>query len=278
MKKFAGRVAVITGAGGGIGGALATELAHRKCHLALVDLNSESLTKTADSLAASGVRVTTHQADVTDRNRMEKLPDEIVAAHGGVNLLINNAGITLQKSFMTHSLADWERMIGINLWGVIYGCHFFKPALDAADEAHIVNMSSMAGFIGLPAQSSYCSTKAAVRAFSESIWAEFNAQGIGVTAVAPGAIKTDMIMATLEESDDLEVAKKNFEMVQKIGTDADKAATTILQAVEKNKRQVRIGKDAILIDVLKRFCPALIHGLFLKVAKKQFNAALTKAQ
>ena len=274
MKKFAGRVGVITGAGGGIGGALATELAARGCHLALVDLDKKSLKKIADSLAGSGVTVTTHQADVTDRKRMKKLPDEIVAAHGGVNLLINNAGITLQKSFMTHSLADWDRIVGINFWGVIYGCHFFKPVLDQADEAHIVNLSSMAGFIGLPAQSSYCATKAAVRAFSESLWAEFGAQGIGVTTVAPGAIKTDMIMATLDESDDPEIAKKNFEMVQKIGTDADKAARIILQAVEQNKRQVRVGKDAVLLDLLKRFCPALIHHLFSKVAKKQFNAAL----
>jgi hypothetical protein len=269
MKNFANRVAVITGAGGGIGGALASELAGRGCNVALVDVNAESVEKTANALAGSPVKVSQHVADVTDAARMAQLPGEVLAAHGSVNLLINNAGITLQKSFVTHSLADWERVIGINLWGVLYGCHFFLDALRAADEAHIVNLSSMSGFLGMPGQSSYCATKAAVKGLSESLWAEFAVYGIGVTSVHPGAIRTEMIKATIAESDDVASAQRNYELAHKIGTDADRAAKIIIEAVEKKKLRVRIGRDAVLLDWLKRIVPVGIHKPFLKVARQQ---------
>jgi len=269
MKNFSNRVAVITGAGGGIGGALAADLAGRGCNLALVDVNAESVAKTANALAGSSAKVTQHVVDVTDAAQMEQLPGEVLAAHGAVNLLINNAGITLQKSFETHSLADWERVIGINLWGVLYGCHFFLDALRAADEAHIVNLSSMSGFLGMPGQSSYCATKAAVKGLSESLWAEFAVYGIGVTSVHPGAIRTEMIKATIEESDDIAAAQRNYDLAHKIGTDADRAAQIILEAVEKKKLRVRIGRDAMLLDWLKRILPVAIHKPFLKLARQQ---------
>jgi NAD(P)-dependent dehydrogenase (short-subunit alcohol dehydrogenase family) len=271
MKSFTDRVAVITGAGGGIGSALADELAVRGCHVALVDVNAESIAKTAGALARHPVKVSQHVADVTDAARMEALPGEVVAEHGGVNLLINNAGITLQKSFETHSLADWERVIGINLWGVLYGCRFFLDTLRAADEAHIVNLSSMSGFLGMPGQSSYCATKAAVKGLSESLWAEFAVYGIGVTSVHPGAIRTEMIQATIAESDDVAAAQRNYELAHKIGTDADRAARIILDAVEKNKLRVRVGRDAVLLDWLKRIAPVGIHKPFLKVARQQLG-------
>lgn len=269
MKSFTNRVAVITGAGGGIGGALAADLAGRGCHLALVDVNAESVAKTANALAGSSVKVSQHVVDVTDAAQMEQLPGEVLAAHGAVNLLINNAGITLQKSFETHSLADWERVIGINLWGVLYGCHFFLDALRAADEAHIVNLSSMSGFLGMPGQSSYCATKAAVKGLSESLWAEFAVYGIGVTSVHPGAIRTEMIQATIAESDDIAAAQRNYDLAHKIGTDADRAAQIILEAVEKKKLRVRIGRDAVLLDWLKRLLPVGIHKPFLRLARQQ---------
>ena len=259
IRSLAGRVAVITGAAGGVGRALAAELAGRGCHLALTDVNEAALDAAVTALASDAVKVTAHRVDVTSRDDMAALPAKVVAEHGGVNLLVNNAGITLQKSFATHSLEDWDRIVGINWWGVLHGCHYFLPALRDADEAHIVNMSSMTGFLGIPMQSSYCATKAAVKGLSESLWAELAPLGIGVTSVHPGAIRTDMIQATIEESDDLAFAERSYRMAQRTGVSPEKAAAKIVRAVERGRMRVRFGADAVVLDVLKRLLPTAIH-------------------
>ena len=269
MKSLNGRVAVITGAGGGLGRALAAELASHGCHLALVDVDASAVEETAKTLSDRPIEVSRHLADVSDADRMRALPAEVVAAHGGVHILINNAGITIQKSFATHSLADWERMIGINLRGVLHGCHFFREELLRADEAHVVNLSSMCAFLGMPGQSSYCATKAAIKALSESIWAEWALDGIGVTSVHPGAIRTEMIQATLAESDDVAAAERNYELAQRMGVDAEHAARKIVEAILKQKLRVRIGRDSMLLDWLKRIAPVGIHRLMLAIARKQ---------
>ncbi len=273
MKIKTGDVAVITGAGGGLGSALARDLAARGCALALADISTESLEKTQASLPEKAGKVTLHKTDVTDRPEMQAMRDAVLSEHGRVNLLINNAGITLQKNFSTHSLEDWDRIVGINLWGVIHGCHYFDQALKQSGHAHVVNMASMSSFVGLPAQSSYCATKAGVEMLSASLWAEWGAHGVGVTHVHPGAIRTDMIMATLEESDDIEAAKKNYDMAMKMGIDADKAAAKILSAVERNKKKIRIGKESHLIDYMNRFMPPLANMAMKKIAKKQLDEA-----
>jgi len=259
MKVLKDRVAVITGAGGGLGRALALELGGRGCHLALADVNAGALEESAAAVAGCGVKVSRHVVDVTDRERMRAFPAEVLAEHGKVNLLINNAGITLQKSFENHSLEDWDRIVGINWWGVLYGCHFFLEALRAAGDAHIVNLSSMTGFLGLPMQSSYCATKAAVKGLSESLWGELASQGIGVTSVHPGAVRTEMIQATLAESDDLAFAKRSYALAQRTGIDADRAAKKIVDAVTRGRLRVRVGRDAVILDVLKRLLPSAIH-------------------
>ncbi len=273
MKSLNDRVAVITGAGGGLGRALALELARQACHLALVDVNPETVKQTVEAVEASvpsaGRRITQHVADVTDAEAMRRLADEVVDAHGRVEVLVNNAGITIQKNFSTHTLADWDRMIGINLWGVIHGCHVFHEHLAAADEAHVVNLSSMSAFAGLPGQSSYCATKAGVKALSESLFAEWALDGIGVTSVHPGAIRTEMIQATLEESDDVEAAKRNYELAQRTGVDAEHAAAKIVAAIRKGKVRVRIGRDSLLLDGLKRIAPARIHRMMIAIARRQ---------
>jgi len=268
MDIQSGHVAVITGAGGGLGSALAQDLAKKGCALALADISKEALEKTAASLSSKAGKVTRHIVDVTDRKAMEKFRDEVLTEHAGVNILINNAGITLQKSFSTHSLDDWDRIVGINLWGVIYGCHFFDEALTAAADAHVINLSSMSAFLGLPGQSSYCATKAGVQLLTDSLWAEWSLKGIGLTSVHPGAIRTDMIMATLEESDDIEQAKKNYAIAHKTGVDASYAAAKIIRAIEKNKMRLRIGKDAYIFHYISRFMPGLGNVVMKKIAAK----------
>ncbi|MAT95267.1 MAG: SDR family oxidoreductase [Halioglobus sp.] len=265
MKQLADRVAVITGAGGGIGSALARNLASRGCKLALVDRDTGALRATAETLAPTGIQVSQHVVDISDRAQMAALPDAVVGEHGQVNLLINNAGITYQKSFTNHSIEDWETVTGVNYWGVVYGCHYFLPALQAAGEAHIVNLSSMNALAGLPSQSSYCATKAAVKLLSESLWSELRPLGIGVTTVHPGAIRTDMMQATLDKADDQDVAQKTYDLVQRIGMDPERAASKIVAAVQRRRMRVRVGADAVLVDILKRCFPVGLHHLLAKL-------------
>ena len=268
MKITDKTVAVITGAGGGLGSALARGLAKKGCHLALADISEEALNSTVKSLAKSSSIVTTHVVDVTSREAMTQFAQNVLERHAGVNILINNAGITLQKSFSTHSLDDWDRMVGINLRGVIYGCHLFDKALSDADDAHVVNLSSMSAFLGLPGQSSYCATKAGVQLLTDSLWAEWGQKNIGVTSVHPGAIRTNMILATLEESDDIEQAKKNFDIAHKTGVDAEFAAGKIIRAIETNKKRVKIGKDAYIFHFIMRFMPRFGNFVMKKIAQK----------
>ena len=266
MKDLKDKVAVITGAGGGVGSALAHELAGRGCHLALVDISEPALQATAAAVASQGVKISTHVTDITSREQMAALPAAVLEQHGKVNILINNAGITFQKSFATHSLEDWEKITNINWWGVLYGCHFFLDALQSADGAHIVNLSSMSAFLGLPGQTSYCATKGAVKLLSESMWAEMEKLDIGVTSVHPGAIKTDMIQATLKNSDDIEAAQRNYEMAQRIGVTPEHVAQRIVKAIEKKQMRIRVGKDAVLLDLLKRWFPVGVQKMMRKIA------------
>ncbi|NND83273.1 MAG: SDR family NAD(P)-dependent oxidoreductase [Gammaproteobacteria bacterium] len=271
MKIQKGMVAAITGAGGGIGRCVAQALAARGVNLALADIDQAALEQSKAACAASGVNISLHICDVSSNESVEAFAAEVLAEHGKVNILDNNAGITIQKSFETHTLADWERMMGINVMGVVYGCRAFLPVLkDAAknDGAHIINMSSMAGFVGLPNQATYSSAKAAVRAISETLYAELAHDNIGVTSVHPGMINTDMILATLDESDDVKQAEKSYKMVKKMGIPPEYAAQRIVRAIEKNHLRIRIGKDAIIVDILKRLLPVGFNKLLPKIAAK----------
>ena len=261
MKDLQGKVAVITGGAGGVGSALAARLADRGCHLALVDISEEALTKVVNELSVKNINITSHFVDITDKAQMSELPAKVLAAHGKVNILVNNAGITYQKSFETHSIEDWEKIIAINWWGLLYGCHYFLDALKDSGEGHIINLSSMSAFVGLPGQTSYCATKAAVKLLSESMWAEMEKLNIGVTSVHPGAIKTGMIQATLKNSDDLEAAQRNYELAQRIGVTPEHVAARIIKAIQKKDLRIRVGKDAILLDLLKRWFPVGIQKL-----------------
>lgn len=267
MKTIKGSVAVITGAGGGVGRSLATALARQGVHLALVDIQAEALAATQVAVGEVSVRVSTHVVDIADKQQMQALPESVIAEHGQINILINNAGVTFQKSFENHSIEDWERIVGINWWGVLYGCHYFLPYLKAASEGHIVNLSSMNAFIGLASQSSYCATKSAVRLLSESLQAELREHNIGVTSVHPGAIKTEMMKATLADADDKALAQRTYELVQKIGVSPDTVANRIVTAIRKNQIRIRVGADAVLVDWLKRAFPVSVQKLVGIAAK-----------
>jgi short-subunit dehydrogenase len=269
IKSFEDKVAVITGGGSGIGQALACQLGAAGCNLALVDVNKKGMQETKKKLSDSGVKVTMHLADVSDAATMSSLADDVIDKHGRVNLLFNNAGITYAKSFEGHTLADWERIIGINIWGVIYGCHFFLPYLkEQAGEAHIINLSSMVAFMGPPEQTSYTTTKSAIKGFSESLWAELHGEGVGVTVVHPGAIRTAIMDEALKSAEDPDAFARTKALVDKMAMPVDKAAKKILKAVRKDKMRVVVGADAMLFEGAKRALPDQVHKLFLLQPKK----------
>lgn len=262
MKDLKGKVAVITGAGSGIGRALAQAFAAEGCDIALCDINAATLLETEKLLAPAGVRCSTHIANVADRERMANLPAEIERVHGAIHLVFNNAGVTVNRSFEDHTLADLDFVLGVNLWGVIYGCHFFLPYLRKQHEAHIINISSMAGFLAFPNQSSYSMSKAAVKSLSEALRVELACHNIGVTSVHPGAIKTNILNATMAKSGVDEETKKLAAMVERLGRPPEALARRVVKAVKANRMRVLIGPDAYFLEILKRLFPVWVHKPF----------------
>ena len=261
MKRFEGRVAVVTGAASGLGRATASALAAKGCVLALVDVDEAGLAQVAKDLEARGTKCSVHTADVADAERMSVLPAEIVSLHGGVHILVNNAGVSVSATFEDQTLDDLHWIVGINFFGVVYGCKFFLPELRKVDEAHIVNISSMFGFIGVPTQSSYCATKFAVKGFTEALWAELKDTQIGVTSIHPGGIRTQI--AKTMRSYDEEVRASTVAGLEGSRPPED-VAKVVVRAIEKNRLRAIAGWEAYLSDWLKRLLPVRIHSLIAR--------------
>lgn len=264
MKIIPGHTALITGAAGGLGSALAEALAERGCHLALADINSSALASLAERLRRPGLLISCHSIDLRGEQAAVQLAHAISKQHGQLQLVINNAGITLQKSVETHSESDWQRVFDLNFWAAVRCSRALLPLLRAGGGGHIVNISSMAACYGMPSQSSYSSSKAALRAFSESLRSELAVDNIGVSSIHPGAIKTNMIKATLAESDDIEQAQTHMALAQRFGISPDKAAQKILAAISRNQAQRYIGLDAKLYRTVSKCCPALLSFALAK--------------
>jgi NAD(P)-dependent dehydrogenase (short-subunit alcohol dehydrogenase family) len=277
MKNLSGRVAAVTGAGSGIGRALALRLAGRGCHLALCDVNEGSLAATVESARRSGVKVTGARVDVADRGAVHSWADAVAAEHGRVNLVFNNAGVALGSTIEGGSHEDFEWLFGINFWGVVHGTRAFLPHLKASGEGHVVNVSSVFALISVPGQGAYNSSKAAVRAFTEALRMELEMSGapVSATSVHPGGIKTNVARSSRADASlktlgfDAERGREKFEAL--FITDADKAAGVILRAVEKNKRRVLVGPDAYVIDGLARLLPGAYQGLVKRFALRSLG-------
>ncbi len=274
MKITSSHTAVVTGAGSGIGRSLALELAKTGCGIALVDINSEQLAETAAMLQASGIEFSSHVVNVADRNAVQDLADTVVATHGGVNVLFNNAGVTLIDSVEKVKYDDFEWIMSINFWGVVHGCKAFLPYLRQAEAAHIVNVSSLFGLMSLPLQSAYNASKFAVRGFSEALKMEMAGSGVGVSCVHPGGIKTSIAANSRIGEQALSGSK------EQLFADFDKAAITtpqraaqiILKGVERGKRRIIVGRDARIMDWIVRHFPGSyekIMGLEKGVLKRR---------
>lgn len=271
MRRLSGRVAAITGAASGIGKALSGELAGKGCDLALVDVDEAGLALTAESLRDSGRKVSLHVADVADVDRMQRLPGEVVGEHGHVHIVVNNAGVAIDGTIAEIPVDHLQWIVGINFWGVLYGCKFFLPHLRREDEAHIVNISSVFGLIGLPRNGPYCATKFAVRGLSEALWAELADDNIGVTCVHPGGVRTNIVRsaALLDETMRAERVAE-FERVARMSP--ERAAQRIVRAIERNRMRLRLGPETYVVDWVKRLFPVFPHRAFILRAFRRFNA------
>lgn len=261
MKTFQDRVAVVTGAASGIGRALAIALADKGCHLALADVNEVGLRETAGHVTATGRRASVHKVDVSDRAQMQAFAEAVIAEHGHVHLVINNAGVTVTAAFEDHTLEDFDWLMGINFWGVVHGCKFFLPYLKREPEAHIVNISSVFGVVGIPTQSSYCASKFAVRGFTESLWCELQGSHVGITSVHPGGINTNIVTSARSTGVSPDFTDKIAKQFKDHAMSPDKCAAQILRAVQGNRMRVLITPETFVADAFKRLFPTLTQRI-----------------
>jgi len=262
VKTFTDRVAVITGAGSGIGRALALDLAGRGAHLALFEINEETLGETVAACRDQARSVKGYQVDVSDRKVVHDLADTVLADFGRVNLVVNNAGVGLMASVeeMTYEDLDW--LVGINWWGVVHGTKAFLPHLIASGDGHLVNVSSAFGFVSAPTQSAYNATKFAVRGFTEALRQEMMIakHKVGVSCVHPGGIRTN-IAKTSRAADPSQVDKLASQFAKVTRTSPAGAAKTILNGVRRNHARILIGADAYLIDAVPRLLGSAYQDL-----------------
>jgi NAD(P)-dependent dehydrogenase (short-subunit alcohol dehydrogenase family) len=273
MQTISGSVAVITGAGSGIGRALAQDLAKRGAQLALADLNISGLEETRKLLGNAVAR--TYTVDVSKAAAVEDFARQVERDFGRASLLINNAGVALMGRFDEVSLEDMRWLIEINFWGVVYGCKFFLPLLVREPDAHIVNLSSVFGLIGPPGQTAYAASKFAVRGFSESLREELRAtSSIKVTSVHPAGIATPIAhSARAGHGITAEARHEAEEYFKKVATiSPEEAAQVIVKGILGNKNRVLIGRDAYGIDRIARLFPSRAGAMFARWLEKRTNA------
>lgn len=251
METLRGKVAVVSGAASGIGAAIARRLREEGCRLALLDLRREGLE------AHAGEGVTTHAMDVADRSAWAALVAEVRDAHGGADLLVNNAGVTIHGAFADQSLDDLDRIVDVNLKGVMYACRAFLEQLTER-RGHIVNVSSLAGRVAFPYQSTYCATKFGVRGLSAALRMELAASGVGVTAVMPGTVATRLL--EVAQSYDRETSSKLAGLMLEHGIAPERVAARVVRAIRANEAEVLIGWDARLTSTAQALAPAALYG------------------
>ena len=268
MKSFNNKVAAITGAGSGIGQAIAIALAKQGCNLALSDVNENGLANTVALLQAYPVKVTRQVVDVAKREEMASWAKSVVDQHQQVNLIFNNAGVAIGSTAEGVSYEDLEWLIGINFWGVVYGTKEFLPYLKQSGDGHIINISSMFGLTAQPTQSAYNASKFAVRGFTEALRQELDIEKLGVSAtcVHPGGIRTNIATAARINNSvtslGMDPAKSQDAFDKILRTPAEEAAALILKAVQKNSRRLLIGADAKAVDILQRLMPQGYQKIF----------------
>ena len=275
MEGFAGKVAVVTGAGSGIGQALAIELARSGARVAISDVNTESLAATEERLKSIGAQVKADRLDVTEREAFELYADAVKEHFGKVNQIYNNAGIAFAGDVEVSPFKDIEKVMDVDFWGVVNGTKVFLPHLVESGDGHVINISSVFGLFSLPGQAAYNAAKFAVRGFTEALRQEMTAAGhpVKVTTVHPGGIKTDIArnMTTVEGLDKDELARTFNKKLA--STSPEKAARIILAGVRKNRARVLVGPDAKALDLIVRITGSGYQRLFSTVMSRMVPEA-----
>ena len=251
---------VITGAGSGIGHATALRCAKAGAEVIAVDIDAASAAATADKCGLAGPEAHPYVCDVADSQAVIDLAATVGTTHGPVDLLVNNAGVGVGGPFLDNSLEDWEWLRGINLDGVVYGCHAFGPAMVERGSGHVVNIASGAAYIPNRNMAAYCASKAAVVSFSQCLRADWSGSGVGVSAICPGLIRTPIhrssrMVGPMAARHDL--AERLF----RFGHSPDLVAKAIVRAAERNQEVVPVGFESELAYRVLRFAPGPIQGL-----------------
>jgi len=274
MTAIRGAAAAVTGAASGIGRALALELAARGCDLALADRDEAGLQAVAAEINRGNQRkVSVHRLDVGEPGQIADFAEAAVAAHPGLNIVVNNAGVALLGQFNEIDQAQMDWLMNINFWGVVHATRAFLPHLSRQREAHIVNLSSIFGIIAPPGQTAYCAAKFAVRGFSESLRHELQmaASPVRLSVVHPGGVSTNIVRNSRAGTGVTDNARRaqtieRFDAVAK--TTPAAAALRIIQGIEKNQPRILIGNDARYMDLLQRFRPGTYWATLAKRIEK----------
>jgi len=274
VSSVSGKVAVVTGAGSGIGRAVAIELARRGARVAISDVNTAGLEATA---AAIGGDVHQQALDVGDRDAFAAYATAVAEHFGVVHQLYNNAGIAFSRSVLDSEYADYERVFAVNLWGVIHGTKAFLPHLIASGHGHLVNVSSLNGYMAQDRMTHYCTSKFAVRGFTESVRSEMLAAGhrVRVSSVHPGGIKTNIANAAMEKARELglpmtadDEKRRNTYNEKLLKMDPAQAARIIVGGVESGRSRILVGNDAKFVDALVRLLPSRYPTLAVAFDKR----------
>ncbi|SHN43406.1 SDR family NAD(P)-dependent oxidoreductase [Cryptosporangium aurantiacum] len=280
MSDVTGKVAVVTGAGSGIGRALALELARRGARLAISDIDAAGLAATADEVTALGAPVHADRLDVSDRDAFRAYAAAVAGHYGVVHQLYNNAGIAdSAPSILETGYGAFERVLGVNLWGVLHGTKEFLPHLIASGDGHVVTISSLNGYMAQAGLAPYCTSKFAVRGFTETLRSEMLRDGhpVRVTVVHPGGVATNIAVAALTaakargETVTAEQETRTRTYSEKLlRMDPRRAATIILDGVRAGRPRILVGNDAKAIDALVRLVPRQYPKLVTWWSKRMF--------
>ena len=251
------RTAVITGAAGGIGRAIAVSLARRGCHLALADIDETGLAGTRNLVQRNGVRVSLHRLDVANRADVASFPEVVAGEHDGVDVLVNNAGVAVGGLFEEVADEDFEWLFEINFWGVVRMTRAFLPLLRMSDDARVVNLSSIYGVVAPPEQTAYSASKFAVRGFSEALRHELEGSTVSVSVVHPGGVATSIaekarIPAGLSED---EIARHRRKYQKLLRMPPEIAGETIVRGIERRQSRILVGSDAKTLSLIARLMP-----------------------
>lgn len=267
---FRGKVTVVTGAGSGIGRALAVDLAGRGARLALSDVDPTGLAETVRQAEALGAEVRTDHLDVGEREAVLAYADAVQAQFGAVNIVFNNAGISFSGEVEVSEFKDMERIMDVDYWGVVNGTKAFLPHLIASGDGHVVNTSSLFGLLAMPSQSAYNAAKFAVRGFTEALRQEMVIDGrpVKVSCVHPGGIKTNIVRnGTAAAGTDNAAVAALFD-AKLARTTATEAARVILRGVEKGHARILVGADAKILDALVRITGSGYQRIITAVAPR----------